>query len=404
MKPVHLAALSLFFAYISYFLFTPVFAPLIRELKLPEISAGIIMAVSALVVMVASPWWGHWSERVGRRRLMLVGFFGSAVSIGAFAFTAQNGLQNILGGVILFSCLTLARALGGLLFAAIPVATQALIADLTPPETRTKNIALLGAANGLGIIVGPALSGAVANLGVLAPVYLAALIPLVGLVIALLLPAKTKPAQIERVKVSPFDPRIFRLLLIGLGIITIMVAIQITGGFLFQDRLNLDAKDTIQRVSVALTFAGLGMLISQLVLVRLLKLRPLHLVRLGLPLTAICFGGLAIAQDYNIFLGLFLLMGLGMGLVMPGYTSALTLAVNPSEQGGVAGLNSSVQGLAAILGALLGVVLYQQAISLPFIVSAVVCCLLLIMAFFIKSEIPIVQTSDHKQVPQQGGV
>lgn len=403
MKPVHLAALSLFFAYISYFLFTPVFAPLIRELKLPEISAGVIMAVSALVVMVASPWWGHWSERVGRRRLMLVGFFGSALSIGAFAFTAQNGLQGLLGGVILFGCLAVARALGGLLFAAIPVATQALIADLTPPETRTKNIALLGAANGLGIIVGPALSGVVASLGVLAPIYLAALVPLVGLAIALLLPSKTKPAQIERVKMSPFDPRIFRLLLIGLGIITIMVAMQITGGFLFQDRLELDTQATIQRVSVALTFTGLGMLISQLVLIRLLKLKPLNLVRLGLPLTALCFGGLAIAQDYNIFLGLFLLMGLGMGLIMPGYTSALTLAVYPNEQGGVAGLNSSIQGFASILGALLGVTLYQWAIPLPFIVSAVVCCLLLIMTFFMKLEVPLAQTLE-KQIPQQGGV
>src|SRR5881394_2868621 len=111
---------------------------------------GLIMASFSAMQFLFAPAWGRLSDRIGRRPVLLVSTAGAAVSYAIFAF--GSGLQDHTAlWVILGS-----RMLAGICGANITVA-QAYIADVTPPEDRSKKMGLIGMAFGLGFVCGPPL-------------------------------------------------------------------------------------------------------------------------------------------------------------------------------------------------------------------------------------------------------
>src|SRR5687768_18240339 len=93
-----------------------------------------------------SPIWGRWSDRIGRKPIILIGLLGSCLSYVTMALATSLAL------------LFVARIVGGIAGANIPTA-QAYIADVTTPENRARGMGLMGAAFGLGFIFGPAIGG-----------------------------------------------------------------------------------------------------------------------------------------------------------------------------------------------------------------------------------------------------
>src|SRR5690348_168589 len=110
----------------------------------------ILVAIYSLMSMLAAPVWGRLSDRVGRRPVLMVSM---AAAAAAYAWL---GFADALW--MLFA----ARALAGLCAGNI-AAAQAYIADVTPPEGRARGMGMIGAAFGLGFIIGPALGGVVAG-------------------------------------------------------------------------------------------------------------------------------------------------------------------------------------------------------------------------------------------------
>jgi MFS family permease len=98
-----------------------------------------------------SPVWGRWSDRIGRKPIILVGLMGSCLSYLGLALSTTLPL------------LFLARIIGGIAGANIPTA-QAYIADVTTPENRARGMGMVGAAFGLGFIFGPALGGVLSRI------------------------------------------------------------------------------------------------------------------------------------------------------------------------------------------------------------------------------------------------
>ncbi len=114
---------------------------------------GVIMASFSAMQFLFAPAWGRLSDRIGRRPVLLVSTAGAAVSYGLFGLGSGLTQAKAVLTVILIS-----RVLAGICGANVTVA-QACIADIAPPEERSKKMGLIGMAFGLGFIFGPALGG-----------------------------------------------------------------------------------------------------------------------------------------------------------------------------------------------------------------------------------------------------
>lgn len=191
---------AVFGGYLGQTVLFPVLPPLARELGLSEFQTGLLISVSAILVVLASPVWGRHSDAWGRKPVLLLGMVGAALSLYAFAFVSQVGLAGTLSVPLLFALMLATRSLlFGAALAAVPVASQAYVADVTEGEgERTRGIAAIQAAQGLNLIVGPALGGLLAGIGLLAPLWFApTLILAVAALVWFLLPNPGRQAARE---------------------------------------------------------------------------------------------------------------------------------------------------------------------------------------------------------------
>ncbi|MBZ0294093.1 MAG: MFS transporter [Anaerolineae bacterium] len=385
MNPVNLLFFGLFFASIGQSILAPVLPPLIRELGLSEFHGGLIMSLSAVVWVIASPIWGRRSDIWGRKPVFVMGVFGYALGVGAFGTVAQLGLNGAFMAILPLLPLALigARMLVGLLYSAAPPTAQAYVAEVTDGPARTAAIAFIAAAGSVGTVLGPVIGAVVVPLGLVAPIFLSAgLAAVAGIVVALRLP-RVKPriqkgdAPAPRVRVR--DHRVWPYLVIGVTITTTLSAVHFTAAFYFQDRLLLNAQETTQLVGLAMMGSGAATLFSQLVLVRRFQWSPVILLRVGIPLVVIAMLTMISATTFPVLLLALILQGLGMGLALPGYQSATIFAVLPQEQGAVAGLNSSIGGLGGVFGPFFGTGLYEFHMLLPYLFCLVALSLGLLL-------------------------
>jgi MFS family permease len=378
-SPLGLLFLTLFNSVLGLSILFPILGPLARELGLSEVQVGLFSTGYALMQFLLSPYWGRRSER-GRKPILLLGILGFALSFFLFGLFALLGQKGLIPQGLLFPLLLLTRLLGGAFSSATLPTAQAYVADITGRESRTGGMALLGAAFGLAVILGPALgAGLAAALGLLAPVFLSAGIALLNALFVYLVLPESRPGGHQGVGgLSPLDPRVFPLLLLGFALNVSSVALEQTIAFYFQDRLGLSGVATAKAVGTALVLYGLVAVFIQGFLVRRFSWPPKTLLLAGIPLGILGFLILVQAKSFfALTLGL-ALQGAGAALAGPGVTAALSLAVGEGEQGLVAGLNSSAQALGRMLGPILGTGLYRLAPEAPYLLGAILLALTLL--------------------------
>jgi hypothetical protein len=140
-------------------------------------------------------------------------------------------------------------------------------------------------------------------------------------------------------------------------------------GFLVIDRLQLPLSTAQQSIAIVLMVGAIASLLSQWWLIPALRLSPAELVVWGSLLSAAGLGITGVADGlYGMTIG-FALASLGFGLFRPGFTSGASLAVDYSEQNQVAGMVTSVNGVAYIFAPVIGVALYGLALPLPFLMT-----------------------------------
>lgn len=369
---------GLFAAWAALMAAYPVFPPVARQLGLTELQTGMLISLSAVLMAVAGPFWGERSERWGRKPVFLIGLVGAGVAIALFAVVVDLGLSGMVAGPALFVLLVLARMPLGLLVAAAPVAAQALVADTTDAENRGAGMAMIGAANGLGLIVGPAAAALLVAFGLLVPFYAgAAAVLAVAAVVAVGMPAPDRRApRAPKPPLRPWDGRIWPFLLVGFFAVMMISVVQVSVGFFLIDRIGLSVQQAAQSGSLAFLTAGVVLVLSQAVLIPRLKWFPSRLLRVGLPLMAIGFVGLLAAPATWAVHGAFAVIAAGAGMTFPAFQAGVTLMVDDDEQGAVAGLTTASNATGAIVGPLAGTALYQAAPAFPYATGAVLLALL----------------------------
>ncbi len=380
MGPRALLFLAVFNSILGLSVLFPILAPLGRSLGLQEIEVGALSTGYALMQFLTAAWWGRRSEHVGRKPVLLTGITGFGLTFLGFALVAEAGLDGRISHVPLFALLLSARLLGGMVSSATLPTAQAWIADLTEREDRTSGMALIGAAFGLAIIFGPAIGAGLSYFGLLWPVYfsvLASVLNAVFVIFRLREPEK-RPHADERVGTAGVARQTWPLLAVA-GVATIAsVGMEQTIAFYYQDRLGLTEDETARFVGMALVCYGVVAVAVQGWLVRRASWPPVRLLRYGLPITLVGFATLVFAHGFVVMTLALVLQAFGQGLALPGVSAALSLAVGDGDQGTVAGLNSSAQGLGRTLGPLLGTGLYELRPELPYASSAALLVLVLL--------------------------
>lgn len=378
--------LSLFNSILGLSILFPILAPLGRELGLSESEIGLTSTSYALAQFVAAPFWGRMSEKRGRKPVLLLGVIGFGIGFVGLGVVAELGARGTLHGVALIAALIGARLFGGVLSSATIPTAQAWAADLTDRENRTRGMAVIGAAFGLGIIFGPLIGGVTSHFfGLFAPIWISVGIASVNavLVAVFLREPERHASTAQRGSFRQVLGKARTLLAIAFTTTFASVLMEQTVAFAFEDRLHLTHDQTPYFVGRALGVYGVVAVFAQGFIVRRFVIPPGRLLMLGLPLTTLGMALLVVADDFASLAIAMALQGLGQGLVMPGVTSALSLGASDAEQGDVAGANSSAQGLGRLVGPLVGPALYQLGQPLPFAASAAL--LFLVLSFVLMT-------------------
>ncbi len=373
---------SLFFivfvAMLGLMLIAPIMPPLIRELGLQESHSGWIVSIGSVMMALTAPLWGKLSDKFGRKPIILVGFGGMAISCLLFAVVLFSGLQHWISGGLLLGWMIATRSLIGIFIPAILSSSQAYMSDVTEGEERTHGMALISAANGLGLVLGPAIAGAFTLIGLLWPLYFGIFTAVCALVIAkVMIPPAPPMRQEKQVKDGVLQPGLGLYLMAGFSTMIGIVTLQVIGGFYLQDRLLLTSGETARAVSFGLMCSGVAMLLVQVLQMRLLRWQPMRMIIWGSLCSAVGMVLFLVPGTMSLYYGDFFLFGIGAGLMMPGFMAGASLAVGKERQGGVAGMVAAVQGVASIIAPLLSTTLYQLDSSIPFLLAG---CLIALSA------------------------
>lgn len=348
-----------------------VLAPIGRELGLMEIQVGLISALTAAMFFFGGPFWGRRSESMGRRKVMIIGLIGYAVTTLMFAAVVEAGLHGWMPILLVYPLMLLTRMAFAAVASGVFPASQSFVVATTSPQERTSGIALQNAAFGLGSILGPALGGAMVLISLIAPLYVAALVALVSAVLIWMLlpepPVRLAPPGVKKLHFT--DPRIRPYLIINFFLSYVMATVHQVGGFYFQDVLHLTAAQTANRVGIALALMAVVTMGAQFLIIRPFRLTPKTLLRFGAPSVLAGVAVLILSSTLVPLLTGMVLVGLGLGFAQPGNAAAASLKVAPYEQGGLAGISMSAASLGFGLGPLLGATLYHSAPEAPFIVA-----------------------------------
>lgn len=364
---------------------------------------GLLMASFSAMQFLFAPGWGHLSDRIGRRPVLLVSIAGSVVAYAWF------GLATRFEGATALWMIIASRVFAGICGANITVA-QAYIADITPAESRSKRMGLIGMAFGLGFIFGPWIGGRSADwFGDGGPGWVASALCGLNLLLAfLILPESWTPSAEhvpQRARIAQwrhtFQLPTIRLLVVVFFLATFcFTCFELTLGLIISrnfglDLLNDEDMKVARRVAGTLfMYSGIvgafiqggpvGKLIKRLGEAKLIAL-SLLLTGISLALVPLVHGNIRESGELSwhalfsghggawwALLGVLALLAMGSGLTRPPLFGLLSILTPASEQGATIGIAQSAGSLARITGPMFAGAFFQAYPSLPYFACAII--------------------------------
>lgn len=308
---------------------------------------GLLMSTYAVMQFLFSPLWGGLSDRYGRKPILVIGILGFAVSQLFFGLSTRLWM--------LFA----SRLLAGLLSSATFPTAMAFISDSTPSEERSKGMGLIGAAMGVGMVLGPGVAGLLGNYSLATPFFVAAGLSVLALVLVVWLLPESLPASQRDTSghklqgpdlgamwgalSSPIGLLLFMAFLLSFG----LTAFESIFGLYALERFNYGTTE----VGLLLTVVGLTGAIVQGVLtgpatrrwgeVRIVN-ASLAGSAIGFVLMLLAFNMLTLALTISFFV-------ISNAMLRP-IVSSLTSQRSTSGQGVAMGLNNAFMSLGRIVG------------------------------------------------------
>lgn len=330
---------------------------------------GLLTASYAVAQLLFAPLWGRLSDRYGRRPVILVSLAGSAVA----------ALLIGLAGTLLI--LLVARVLQGIAGASY-AAAQAYVADITTARERARGMGLIGAAFGLGFILGPAIGAVFSAVDPRLPFFVAAGLAALNLAIAYRrLPESLRPGasrapapRLQAVRRALASRELGPLVWLSFVATFAFVGMESTFALFGERRFDYGAVE----IGVLFTFIGVMAALAQGLLVGRLvdRFGEVRVMISGLAGTAAGLLLVGVSESLWLLLPGLAVLAVSSGLVFSTTTALISLAAHESEQGSVLGLTASVGGAARIAGPVVATLLFQHAgIAVPLFLGAVLFAL-----------------------------
>lgn len=357
-----------------------------RGIGLAETETGIILGAGAILGMLTAPAWGFLSERWGRRRVLVIAM--STVCVSPLVLAAMlGGLAATLPVLGIFVVLLCARGVQAAFGSALIPVSQAYVADVTTDQNRTAGMGLLGATISIGTVGGSLLVWLVGGFSPLLGFATIAALAIAAFVLGLLLMPEPKRhvAPTRSAYAIPFR-EVWPFFVITALAMTANTIVQPVIGLRLMDQFALPQADAIGIAGAAVTSTALAMMFSQAVLTPRLKWPPLRMLRVGSLGAALGLAVLAMADGQPVIIGAMGIVGLSLGLVLPGTLAAMSLATGAGAQGKVAGVNTLALGIGLALGPISGTAVYKLGFAVPFWLAGLLALGIAAIAFVLPQH------------------
>lgn len=337
---------------------------------------GLLVASYAAAQLIGAPILGRLSDRFGRRPVLLLSVTGTVVGFLLLGFAPLIGqmLATLIApqaaNLLIISVFFLSRIIDGLTGGNITVA-QAYISDVTDEQNRAKGLGLIGAAFGLGFIVGPAVGGALSQWGYNIPAFVAASISFLNLLaIFFFLPESLTPERRAALAQNQRPPFTLKALVQALNRPKVgpLLNVRFFYGLAFatfQSIFALYAQSiglSSQTTGYLLAYVGLLSVIVQGGLIGLLTRRFSEnwLIITGLWMMTFALLGWAFTSQLWLLLVVLIPLALSGGVLNTVIQSSLSKSVSFVEVGGILGIAASVEAVTRVIAPSVGGILLQQ--------------------------------------------
>jgi multidrug resistance protein len=396
-SPLFLMALTIFIDFTGFGLVIPLLPFWAEHLGAGPLGVGLILTTYALAQFLFTPILGALSDRYGRKRII---FISLCIEVISFALTALAGSLPML--------LT-ARVIGGIGASNIGSA-QAVVADVTPPEKRAAGMGAIGAAIGMGFVVGPAIGGLLSPHGEGTPFWVALCLALVNALLVLFLLPETRkqrdsaPASRSGVGIlfSGWGKTTRHKAIISLVLVNLLYTLAFTGmetvfPLLTQKNFGWGATQN----GYVFTYVGFIIVLMQGGLVKQLvkrygerNLMLFGLVLLGLGLTILIW-----STSLALLLIAVGILSVGDGAVTPTSSAVLSLISPEAEQGEILGFSQGIGGLGRTIGPLIAGALFSAGSGAPFLAGGAFALLAIVVTLPVMTNIQR-SIEAHKRVSQ----
>ena len=379
-----------------------------------EFVTGLLVASYALMQLIGAPLLGRLSDRYGRRPVLLASVFGTFVGFLLLGFADPIGtalakaFDPQAANLFVIGILFLSRMVDGLTGGNLSVA-QAYISDVTDTQSRSKGLGMIGAAFGLGFIIGPASGGLLSQWGYAVPAFVASALSFSNLLLIFFWLPESLTAE-KRSQMSGNRPAI------TLGALLAALQRPFTGSLLttrfffglafaiFQtifslyalNKFDLQARDT----GLILTYVGvLSVFVQGFLIGRLTqRFQEDKLILFSGVLMTVSLVGWALTPSVFWLLVVLTPTAIAGGILNTLLSSTLTKAVEPQEIGGILGFSASIESSTRIVAPILGGYLLQSLGTWsPGAFGAVVMAGLSVYIFFTIFNHPIAATLNKSQ-------
>jgi MFS transporter, DHA1 family, tetracycline resistance protein len=373
-SPLVIIFVTVFIDLLGFGIIIPLLPFYAQEYGANAFTIGLLGTVFSLMQFLVAPLFGRWSDRIGRRPIILVGLVASAIAYVALALADSLAL--------IFA----ARIVGGIAGGNIPTA-QAYIADITTHENRAKGMGLVGAAFGLGFIIGPALGGVLTRFGTATPMWCAAALCFANFIAAVFFLPESRQGDRARVSVG-------RLALLQRarghrGLVPLLVVFFLISsafsGFEATFALFAERRFAFNAETIGYVFAFIGLILAVVNGILVGRVVPIlgerRLVPLAIVLIATSLLLLPAAQSVPALFVVCGTLAVGMGFNNPSLTSAVSRLSDPADQGGMLGLAQSLAALGRVVGPAWGGFLFDRvSMTTPYFSAGAVMTLALVLA------------------------